>query len=1030
MTPPAEGVEGRVLVVDDDERIRGFLHGVLAAEGFHVVEACDGPEAFQRILDRPDVVILDVALPGMDGFEVCRRLKAHPESAAIPVVMLSGLYVETEDRARALEGHADGFLTKPVTTRELVATVRGMLRLRRAERQSEERGRAAEALRQRVAQARSMVEVARAITSSLDLPAVLDRIVDQARLLLTGDRFALAVLDAGRAARAIRFVAVRGLSPDFTELRPLHPLDGTAAAAVNERRPVWSADLLNDARFQLSASTRAIVEAEGCRAVLSVPLLAGDEPLGALVMFRDAPGPFAEDDVEILQLLAAQAAIAIQNAELYRRSEARAEKLEALSALTQLITSAASSREVFDAVAEAVTRLLEARAARVWVDDPEAGVLRVEGSYPAGPRASGPLDERSVIPHGSGPIATVFATRRPEYVADTGAGERWPDVRAFAGVPLLTAERVVGVLSVLFGAPREFTDEDRRLTRLLADHAAIAIGQAQLYATAERRRREAEVMAELARDVSASLVLDRVLQRVAQGAKELCGADATRIALCDASGAMRMRFGAGSRSDAWHGLAIEPGHGSGGQAMATRRPFRTTSYHDDPRITKTYASLAATEGTVAEMVVPILAQDELLGLLFVMNRSPRPFTDHDEAILLRLANHAAAALHNASLYQELREANETLERSQAQLVQIERLHAIGELASGVAHDFNNLLAVILGRAELLLARVQDANVVRGLAAIRRAAQDGANTVRRIQEFTRTRRSRPFDRVSLGDIVREVIDLTRPRWKDEAQSAGIGYDLIVTGEAPAVAGRPEELREVLTSLLQNALDAMPDGGRCEFRLSGEDAWALVSVTDTGVGMDEEVRRRVFEPFFTSKGPRGTGLGLAVSWRIVNRHGGTIEVLSTPGGGSTFVVRLPVEREVVAGPAVQGVPPRRASARILVIDDEPSVRAMLVDLLADAGYVVSQASGGVEGIGRCERQLPDVLLTDVSMPGLSGWDVAATCRQRFPSLPIGLVTGWGDQLDAGRLEQCGVTFVVAKPFEREQLLREVARALDRA
>src|SRR5206468_2267497 len=207
--------------------------------------------------------------------------------------------------------------------------------------------------------------------------------------------------------------------------------------------------------------------------------------------------------------------------------------------------------------------------------------------------------------------------------------------------------------------------------------------------------------------------------------------------------------------------------------------------------------------------------------------------------------------------------------------------------------------------------------------------------------------RSFERVDLGDVAREVIELTRPRWEVEGQSRGVRYEFTVEGLAPPVAGRPEELREVLTNLITNAVDAMPEGGRCTVRLAAGLEWASVSVRDNGVGMAEDMRRRVFEPFFTSKGPRGTGLGLAVSWGIVTRHGGTIEV--------------------------------------------------------------------------------DSVLSDISMPGLSGWDVATQLRTRFPTIPIGFVTGWGDQLDPERLTRTGVSFVIAKPFQTLDVLRHVAQAL---
>jgi signal transduction histidine kinase/ActR/RegA family two-component response regulator len=673
----------------------------------------------------------------------------------------------------------------------------------------------------------------------------------------------------------IRFAAARGLSRAFTEhLRPLHWRDGTTPAAIHERRPVWSADLRDDPRFELTPSTRAMVEAEGYRAVLSVPLLARDRPLGALALYRDTPGPFSEDEIDVMQLFAAQAAIAVENAALYRRAQSRAEKLTALSALTRLITSAASTRQVFGAVAEAAGRLLDARSSRVWVDDPGAGVLRAEGSYTVDARLEVSFERVSQIPHGQGVTAQVYAARAPVFIRDLRTEPRWMNpalldagVRFYAGIPLIAGEHVVGVLSLLFDARDDFSEEEKELARMLADQAAIAIRQAQLYAEADRRRQDAERMAE------------------------------------------------------------------------------------------------------------------------------------------------------------------NLERSQSSLVKTERLRALGEMAAGVAHDFNNLLSVIVGRAELMLRRVREPEAARDLEAIRRAAQDGADTVRRIQEFTRTRRTRAFERVDLAHVASEVVELTRPRWELEAQAKGVTYHFGVEGSAPPVAGRPEELREVLTNLVTNAVDAMPAGGTCRVEIASDAEWAVMSVTDTGVGMPDEMRRRVFEPFFTSKGPRGTGLGLAVSWGIVTRHGGTIDVESTPGHGSTFRIRLPIPvalPEAVIGASVVSAP---RPARLLVIEDEPQVQAVLAEMLREAGYGVAVASDGLEGIEHCDREPVDVVLSDISMPGISGWDVAARLRARHPHIPIGFVTGWGDQLDPDRLAGAGVDFVVAKPFQAQDVLRHVAQAVMR-
>jgi len=412
----------------------------------------------------------------------------------------------------------------------------------------------------------------------------------------------------------------------------------------------------------------------------------------------------------------------------------------------------------------------------------------------------------------------------------------------------------------------------------------------------------------------------------------------------------------------------------------------------------------------------------------VMQAEVLPFPERYRNLAASLASQAGVAIQNARLFHELGAALEEVEASQKQLVQAERLSALGEMAAGVAHDFNNLLAVVVGRAEILLAKGQEPDVARDIEIIRTAAWDGAHTVRRIQEFTRTRQTRPAGRVDIPKLLRDVVELTRARWKDEAQSRGLSYDVVVEGgPVPPVAGISAELREVFMNLLINGLDAMPGGGQFIFRVSSDAESVIVAAEDTGCGMSDETRRRVLEPFFTTKGARGTGLGLAVSWGIVKRHGGTIEIESTLGMGSVFMIRLPISvnelaPEASASPSIPG-----RSGRVLVIDDEMEVRCVLRDMLTPCGHSVLEADSAEAGLALLESESVDVILTDISMPGMSGWDVAAACQRRFPHVPLGFVTGWGDRLDPQETARFGVRFIVSKPFAPDDVQGHVADAL---
>jgi CheY-like chemotaxis protein/two-component sensor histidine kinase len=312
-----------------------------------------------------------------------------------------------------------------------------------------------------------------------------------------------------------------------------------------------------------------------------------------------------------------------------------------------------------------------------------------------------------------------------------------------------------------------------------------------------------------------------------------------------------------------------------------------------------------------------------------------------------------------------------------------------------------------------------------LAVIEKAAQDGRETVRRIQEFSRTRRDKKFEPVDLSEILSDAVQITRTRWKDDAllRKVHINPVLQVSGAAP-VLGNASELREVFTNLILNAVDAMPQGGRLELFCKKQDDRVIAQVTDTGVGMTETIRQNIFDPFFTTKGARGMGLGMSVVYGIVTRHGGKIDVETALGKGTTFVLDFPATRErrvPVAGTDGAALPQLLRPGRILVVDDEPDVAAVVKDVLLIAGHEVDTAISGNVAMRMVELTAYDLVFTDLGMPDMSGWEVAEKINELKPGLPVVLITGWGTSLDEADATKRGVTAVVHKPFEIDELLK---------
>ena len=572
-----------------------------------------------------------------------------------------------------------------------------------------------------------------------------------------------------------------------------------------------------------------------------------------------------------------------------------------------------------------------------------------------------------------------------------------------------------------------YSEPFRNLAASLASQAAVALSNSNLFRELTRRQGRLEALVDVSQRVTRLWPPATVQRRIADLYASLLQADAVAFHLVDEGRLVRVEV---------RGQGVDPllpetavlGEGPIGRVAATGEPLAIMDLTARGWLDPAGRESATRLGMRAGLAVPVRAGDRLVGVLTALTSQAAPFSEDDVAVASTFAAQAGIAVENSRLYAELERALEGVQKSQDQLVQVERLRALGEMAAGVAHDFNNLLAVVMLRTELLLARGQAPAVAESLTMIRQAAHDGAQTVRRIQEFTRTRSTRPFGRVDMQRVLQEVVELARPRWRDQAQSRGVTYDVRVEGgKVPLVAGTAEELREALLNLLNNALEAMPAGGTFTFRAEAEGDRVVIRAADGGCGMSEETRRRVFEPFFTTKGAQGNGLGLAVVWGIMARHGGEITVDSTLGQGTTFTIRLPIPSvlPVDQGPEDGSLLPR--GTRVLVVEDNVEILRSLGDLLRENGCRVIEAPNGTTALARIEAEAVDLVLTDLAMPGVSGWEVASASREHHPDTPVGLVTGFGDQLDPEKLERHGIQFVVAKPFSSEELLQAVATAL---
>jgi PAS domain S-box-containing protein len=430
-------------------------------------------------------------------------------------------------------------------------------------------------------------------------------------------------------------------------------------------------------------------------------------------------------------------------------------------------------------------------------------------------------------------------------------------------------------------------------------------------------------------------------------------------------------------------------------------------------------------GLEALVVAPLLVESKVFGVLIAARREARSFSSGECEFLRQLSEHVGLAVLQSRLHSALQIAYEDLRQTQGAVMRQEKLRVLGQMASGIAHDINNALSPAALYTESLLERNSGlSSEARDRLLIVKSAIEGvAHTVARMKEFYSQRDSQStYVAVNLNRVIEQVIELTRARWSTIPQESGVvvQVETFLAAELPEILGQESDLRDAFTNLVLNAVDAMPSGGRLTFRSRMIDSHrAQVEVVDTGTGMDEATRSRCLELFFTTKGERGTGLGLAMVYGMVERHGGELQIESQPDLGTTMrlIFRIASTGSGTAADTLTQLRPAQPS-RILAIDDDPIILKSLREILEQDGHSVAIAGGGESGIGAFRAASAsgepfEVVITDLGMPHVDGRAVAAEIKSRAPDVRVIMLTGWGHRLLADKDLPPHVDRVLGKP-----------------
>jgi PAS domain S-box-containing protein len=911
-------------------------------------------------------------------------------------------------------------------------------------------------LQKRASQLALLNDVGSRLASVLDLEGLLERVVGLVHSTLGYQHVGLFTLDRERGAWLMRARA-----GDFAHLLPLDHRIPMSQGLVGWVGRQGETLLVNDVAAE--PHYRDFSGAMPTGSELSLPLRVGDEIVGVLDVQSEERHAFDENDVLILETLAGQVAVALENARLFQAEHEQRELAEALAEAAAAIGSTLDLDQVLDRILEQVDRVIPGDAANVMlIEGDQARIARWRGYERFG------VQER--IPAITFSLAETAGLRRmrdtgnPLLIPDTAAEPGWVQVpgtewiQSYLAAPIHARERVTGFLSVDSATPGFFTPAHAERLRAFADQASVAIHNAYLFDEVTRRNEALShanallaALSQVAVRLGASAdpgqvlhTLDAELQKlsldyvVALLEPESKTLSIYHTSIADEAIAM---FKQGSGLDL-RDLQVPYDHWIGEQVIHRRQPLfapdllsvTATLLPDVPRpLLDRIFHLARVAPTMAAFCLPLVAAKQVIGGLAVWGPD---LQEEDAAALSVFASQVATALNRARLEEE----RQVLEE---QFRQAQKLEAVGRLAGGVAHDFNNLLTVIHLSSRLLEKKLHPEDPLwQHVQRIQDAGRRATDLTKQLLAFSRREIIEPKV-LDLNELLGDLSKMLRRLLGEDVELA-----LALAENLWPVHADPTQVEQVIMNLAVNARDAMPGGGVLTLETDnvvldaaytarhldvepGE--YMLLAVSDNGVGMGDEVKAHLFEPFFTTKEKgKGTGLGLSTVFGIVKQNRGHVWVYSEVGQGTTFKIYLPRSREadVWKPPALPVDAEARGSETILLVEDDAAVRDLAVHVLKMQGYQVLAAAEGPEALQiAIQHDGPiHLLLSDVVMPYMSGRELADRLRSRQPQIRVLYMSGYTDNaiVHHGVLE-AGIAFL-SKPLTEEGLLRKVRAVLD--
>ena len=898
-----------------------------------------------------------------------------------------------------------------------------------------------EALEQQTATSEILRVIGR---SQTNVQPVFDTIVANAVSLCGAHQGAVYQFDG----ELVHFVAHANYAPEVLEvLGRMYPRlpqpDQVSGRAILSRAVAQIEDMLVDPLY-----SRDLASAARWRSQLAVPMLHGSEPIGAIVIARPEPGPFAEGHIELLRTFADQAVIAIENVRLFTELEERngelKDALEQQTATAELLKVIGRStfdlQPVFEMLAKNAVRLCEAEHGLIWRFD--GGRLHVVATDGLSAEERAFVDRNPVPPGRQSGAARVALERRTIHIEDvrndpdyTYGVREISALRTVLAIPMLRANELLGVITVNRHDVRLFTDSQIALMETFADQAAIAIENARLLTELQARTEaltrsvtELQALGEVSQVLSSTLDLETVLNTIVSRATQIAGTDGGSVYEYD-EGSEAFHLRATDNLDeevvamARH-TPVPRGEGVLGRMAATREPVQIADIGADGAYHSPLRDVLLRSGTRALMAVPLLRESVLIGGLTVNKKTPGEFSPAVIELLKTFASQSAVAIQNARLFREIGDKSRQLELADRHK---------SEFLANMSHELRTPLNAIIGYSEMLQEDAADLGAeqfTEDLGRINAAGKHLLELINAVLDLSKIEAGRMelyLETFDVAGLVRDIAAVIQPLAGKNANR----LEVRCPPETGTMRADLTKVRQALFNLLSNACKFTDRGtvGLAVAReaIDGRDFMAF-RVSDTGIGMTPEQLTRLFEAFSqadaaTTRRYGGTGLGLALSRRLCRMMGGDVTVESVAGQGSTFTIRLPVLVAEAAGAPAAAAEPVADSpgiGTVLVIDDEAAVRDLMQRFLTREGFRVVTAPGGEEGLRRARELRPDAITLDVMMPGMDGWAVLSALKAdaEVADIPVIMLTIVDDKNLGYAL---GASDYLTKPIDRERLVK---------